>query len=260
MLKKILLKSMVVGSLLSVSLLNANQLEDIKKSGVLKVAVPQDFAPFGSVSKDMSIEGYDVDTAKLIADKLGVKLELIPVTSANRIPYLQTGKANLTISSLGKNPQRAKAIDFSDAYGIFYLGVFGSKDVNVTAVSDLKGKTVGVTRGTIEDMELSDKVDSSVTIRRFEDNNMTTSSFLSGQVNLIATGNVIVSELARKNPGKEEAVTKFMLKNNPCYIGVKKGEPELLAYVNSFIKEYKVNGKLNESSKKWFRMDLPKDL
>lgn len=260
MITNILLKTLAVGALLSVSLLNANQLEDIKKSGVLKVAVPQDFAPFGSVSKDMSIVGYDVDTANYIADKLGVKLELIPVTSANRIPYLQTGKANLTISSLGKNPQRAKAINFSDAYGIFYLGVFGSKDENVKSVVDLKDKIVGVTRGTIEDMELTKIIDSSVTIKRYEDNNMTTSSFLSGQVKLIATGNVIVSELARKNPGKEEAVGKFMLKNNPVYVGIKKNEPELLAFINEFIKEYKENGKLNESSNKWFKIDLPKDL
>ncbi|ADG92728.1 extracellular solute-binding protein family 3 [Arcobacter nitrofigilis DSM 7299] len=260
MFKNVLLKVLAIGALLSVSLLNANQLADIKKSGVIKIAVPQDFAPFGSVSKDMSIQGYDVDTAKLIAKKLGVKLELIPVASANRIPYLQTGKVNLTISSLGKNPERARAIDFSDAYAIFYLGVFGSKDVKVSSPADLKGKTVGVTRGTIEDIELSKLVDPSVTIKRYEDNNMTTSSFLSGQVKLIATGNVIVSEMARKNPGKEEAMTKFMIVNNPCYIGIKKHEPELMAFINKFIKENKENGKLNKISNKWFKMDLPKDL
>ncbi len=51
--------------------------------------------------------GYDIDTAKLMAHSLGVKLELVPVTSANRVPYLQTDKVDLVISSLG-NERRAR--------------------------------------------------------------------------------------------------------------------------------------------------------
>ena len=56
-----------------------------------------------------------------------MKVELVPVTSANRIPYLQTKKADLVISSLGKNPEREKVIDFSAAYAPFFTGVFGTK-------------------------------------------------------------------------------------------------------------------------------------
>ncbi|MGG2479142.1 transporter substrate-binding domain-containing protein, partial [Rhizobium sp. BR5] len=76
-------------------------------------AVPQDFPPFGSVAADMAPQGYDIDVANLIGEKLGVKVELVPVTSANRVPYLQTNKVDLVISSLGKNPDREKVIDFS---------------------------------------------------------------------------------------------------------------------------------------------------
>lgn len=67
----------------------------------------------------MTPQGYDIDVAKLIADKLGVKVELVPVTSANRVPYLQTNKVDLVISSLGKNAEREKVIDFSTAYAPF---------------------------------------------------------------------------------------------------------------------------------------------
>ena len=69
------------------------------------------------------------------------------------------------------------------------LGVFGSKDVAVTKVDDLADKTVGVTRGSVEDLELEKNAPKSVNIRRFEDNNTTLTAYLSGQVNLIATGN-----------------------------------------------------------------------
>ena len=69
--------------------------------------------------------------ANLIGKELGVKVEIIAVTSANRIPYLQTKKADIVISSLGKNPEREKVIDFSVAYAPFFSGVFGTKDIKV---------------------------------------------------------------------------------------------------------------------------------
>ena len=70
----------------------ADALDDIMKAKVIKVAVPQDFAPFGSAGPDLKPVGYDIDMANLIGKELGVKVEIIPVTSANRIPYLQTKK------------------------------------------------------------------------------------------------------------------------------------------------------------------------
>jgi polar amino acid transport system substrate-binding protein len=131
----LLLKNLTVAALAaSLSLLGglaaqADALDDVMKAKVLKVAVPQDFPPFGSVGPDMQPRGYDIDTAALIAKELGVKLELVPVSSANRLPYLQTKKVDLVISSLGKNPDREKAIDFTVAYAPFYSGVFGPASI-----------------------------------------------------------------------------------------------------------------------------------
>ena len=62
----------------------ADELDDIMKAGVIKIAVPQDFPPFGSVGKDLAPEGYDVDVARLVAKELGVKIEIVPVTTAFR--------------------------------------------------------------------------------------------------------------------------------------------------------------------------------
>ncbi len=63
--------------------------------------------------------------ARYLAKSMKLKLQLVPVTSANRVPYLQTDKVDLVISSLGKNAEREKVIDFSRAYARFFLGVFG---------------------------------------------------------------------------------------------------------------------------------------
>ena len=98
----------------------ADGLQSIEQRGVLRVAVPQDFPPFGSVGTDLQPQGYDIDMAKYLASQMKLKLQLVPVTSANRVPYLQTDKVDTVISSLGKNPERAKAIDFSRAYAPFF--------------------------------------------------------------------------------------------------------------------------------------------
>src|ERR1700748_3648714 len=130
-------------------------LDNVMAKKSIAIAIPTDFPPYGFVGTDMAPQGLDVDMARLIAAKLGASVELVPVSSANRIPYLQTHKADLVISTLGKNPEREKVIDFTAAYSPFFQAVFAPKSVAVKSAADLAGKTVGVTRGAIEDMELT---------------------------------------------------------------------------------------------------------
>jgi polar amino acid transport system substrate-binding protein len=235
---------------------HADGLDAIMKAKVIKIAVPQDFAPFGSAGPDLKPQGLDIDMANLIGKELGVKVEIIPVTSANRIPYLQTKKADLVISSLGKNAEREAVIDFSNAYAPFFSGVFGLKTVAVSKPADLAGKTIGATRGAIEEQELTKMAPSSATVKRFEDNNATISAFVSGQVDLIATGNVIAASVSTKNPARPAAL-KFLIKNSPCYVGMSKGEPKLMAKVNAIIAKAKTDGDLNKLSEKWLKNPLP---
>ena len=234
----------------------ADALADVKKAGVLKVAVPQDFPPFGTVGPDLKPQGYDIDMAELLAKELGVKVELVPVTSANRIPYLTTKKVDLVISSLGKSPDREKVIDFAAAYAPFFNGVFGPADQKVTKIEDLAGRTLGVTRGAVEDLEISKIAPATATIKRYEDNNGTISAFLSGQVQLVATGNVVAAAILAKNPPKRPEV-KFLIKDSPCYVGLNKGEPALLAAVNAAVAKAKKDGRLDAIAKKWLGAALP---
>lgn len=257
---KLVCALVLTASLSMVSLVaKASQLDVIKQQGVLKVAVPQDFPPFGSVGLDLKPQGYDIDMAQFLADELGVKLQLVPVTSANRIPYLQTRKVDLIISSLGKNAERKKAIDFTQPYAPFFLGVFGTDGEEVTSAEDLKGKVVGVTRGSVEDIELSKLVSKETVLKRYEDNNATLSAYLSGQVSLIATGNLVVTEIANRHPSKAPQV-KFMLKNSPCYIGLMKGDVALQAKINELINKATEQGTLESISQKWLKASYPADL
>lgn len=237
----------------------AEALDDIMKAGVIRIAVPQDFPPFGSVGTDLKPQGYDIDMAQLIADRLKVKLEIVPVTSANRLPYLQTKKVDLVISSLGKNAEREKAIDFTSAYAPFFSGVFGPAKSSVKAATDLKGKSIGVTRGALEDLELTKIAPEGADIKRFEDNNTTMTAFLSGQTELIATGNVVAAAIIARNPPNKPE-TKFIIKESPCYIGLNKEEPKLKAKVNEIIAAARADGALNKISLKWLGQPLTGDL
>jgi polar amino acid transport system substrate-binding protein len=234
-------------------------LDDVLKAKKITIAIPTDYPPYGFVGTDLKPQGLDIDMAKLIASKLGVELELAPVTSANRIAYLQTKKAELVISTLGKNPDREKVIDFTAAYSPFFQAVFGPKSMNIKSWADLNGKSVGVTRGAMEDQELAKVAPAGVDVKRFEDNNVTVSSFVSGQVQLIATGASVAGSMMAKNP-QLNTEYKLLLKDSPNFIGVAKGEDKLRLKVNEIIVDAKKSGEIDKMANKWLGRpagDLP---
>lgn len=224
-------------------------LSKILSRKTIRVAVPTDYPPYGFVGTDMAPKGYDIEMANIIATKLGVKLELIPVTGPNRIAYLQTQKADLTISSLGKTPEREKVIDYSVAYAPFFDAIFGSKEVQAKSFGELTGKTISVTRGSMQDEELQRLAPAAV-VKRFEDNNSTLAAFLSGQTQMFATGTAVAAAIKQKNPAMSLEL-KVILANAPCYVGVPKGETQLLAKVNQIILDAKKAGTLDEISQRW---------
>ena len=234
-------------------------LDNIMKSKTLKVAVPTDYPPYGFVGTDMAPQGLDIDAARLIATKMGVKLELVPVTSANRIPYLQTKKADLVISTLGKNAEREKVIDFSSAYAPFFQGVFAAKSLKLTDFKEMAGKTVAVTRGAMEDQELAKVAPANLDVKRFEDNAATIAAFVAGQTQVIATSASAAGTIMFKNPGLNTEY-KLLLKDSPNFIGIAKGEDKLKARVNEIIADAKKNGDIEKMAQRWLGRpagDLP---
>lgn len=225
-------------------------LDEVLAKKSITIAIPTDFPPYGFVGTDLKPQGLDIEMANYIGAKLGAKVELVPVTSANRIPYLQTKKAHLVISTLGKNPDREKVIDFTAAYSPFFQAVFAAKSLNVKSFADLAGKTVAVTRGAIEDMEITKLAPPTADIKRFEDNNATVSAFVSGQVQAIATGASVAGNMMQRNP-QLNAEFKLLIKDSPNFIGVAKGEDKLRLRVNEIIAAAKASGDLDKMALKW---------
>lgn len=250
--KRLVLSTAVAASLLTLAGTSHAQaaLDNIQKAKLIKIAIPTDFPPYGFVGIDLKPQGLDIDMANYIATKMGVKIELMPVTSANRIAYLQTKKADLVISTLGKNPEREKVIDFTSAYSPFFQAIYGAKTLNIKSMNDLTGKTVAVTRGAIEDQELTKVAPASAELKRFEDNNATVSAYVSGQTQLLATGASVAGVMMQKNP-QLSAEYKLLLKDSPNFIGVGKGEDALRTKVNAIIAEAKKSGDIDKMAQKW---------
>ncbi len=230
-------------------------LDNILKRKVIKVAVQTDSAPYGYVGTDLKPIGLDVDMANYIGKKLGVTVELVVVVSSSRIPALQTKKADLVIATLGKNPEREKVIDFTSAYSPFFQAVFGPKNIPVKSFADLAGKTVGVTRGAMEDQELGKVAPSSTETKRFEDFNATIAAFVAGQVQFIALGASVAANMMTKNPALSSEF-KLLLKDSPNFIGVAKGEEKLRIKVNEIIAGAKASGDLDAMCRKWLGRPL----
>jgi polar amino acid transport system substrate-binding protein len=234
----------------------ADILDKIVSSGTIKIAVPEDTPLFGSLGADGKYEGYDIDIANMLAKDLGVTAELVPVSSANRIPFLTTGKVDLVISNMGIKPERALVINFSNPYAPFFWGVYGPADKPATNVEEAKAYKVGATLGTLEEIAFSDAAGPDANIMRFDDQATTVQAFLTGQVDLIVTSNAIAAQIMKDHP-EMNVDTKFILQQSPCHIGVRRGDEALLNWVNAFIYSHTLNSDLDKLAVKWFGQPLP---
>ena len=183
----------------TVTVAKAGDLSEILADGVVKIAVPESFAPFGSVGATGEHEGYDVDVAKLIAEDLGVKLELVPVVSKQRIPFLETDRVDLVVSVMGAIQNGLNRSTFPAPMHHFTLVRLHLRH-STSSPADLSGLTVGVTGGTLEDLELTKTAPSDAKITRFGDNAATLSAFTSGQVQVLVSGNTAAASLTEADP------------------------------------------------------------
>ncbi len=233
---------------------HADSLETIKKNGTIRVAVAMGVPMFSYANASMEPEGSDVDTAKLLAEDLGVKLQLVQITNAARVPVIQTGKADLTVSSLSITPERAKVVDFTVPYASLQTIVAAPKDVQIKNYADLKGVQIGVTRATVNDADIT-KNAKDANIRRFEDDATLVTAGASGQVRVVSSQWPIVAEINKKQ-SKDPFEIKFVQNEFMLGIALPKNNPELKAWLDKWIQENLKNGKLNAIYKKYHGNEL----
>ncbi len=148
----------LLGLVVTAAAAQADVLDDIKKRGTLIVGVKADYKPFGFRDPSGGIIGLEPDLAADVAKKLGVKLELVPVVSANRMEFLNQGKIDLMIATMSDKPDRRKVVQvieplyYSDA-----VNVLLRKDAPVKSWDDLKGKKLCGTTGAFYNKDIAQK-------------------------------------------------------------------------------------------------------
>jgi polar amino acid transport system substrate-binding protein len=134
--------------------------------------------------------------------------------------------------------------------------VGAAKGTAIAKLDDLKGKRVAVVRGNLQDLVLTKQAPKEATLVRYEDDATANTALIAGQVDAIATPSFTVQTLAKKNPAKNLEI-KFMVSATPLAIGLRKNEPELMHWVNTWIEKNTANGTLNAIYKKHMGIDLP---
>ncbi len=236
---------------------HAQSVAEIKKKGELTVGMLVDFPPYGTTNSSNQPDGYDADVARLLAKDLGVKLNLVPVTGPNRIPFLLTNKVDVLVASLAITPERAKQVQFSQPYAAASIVVYGDRKAGIKTAADLKGKRVGVARASTQDVALTAVAPEGTEIRRFDDDASAMQALMSGQVDAIGCSTTVAAQIDKRAPANTFE-NKFLLRQQVMGIVMRPGQAELLKTIDDFVAKNIANGELNKLYRKWLETDLPK--
>lgn len=224
-------------------------LDVILKRGKFIVGIDLSNPPYGMYDAKKEPAGFDVELSQLIAKELGVELEIVDIRSVNRIPYLVTNKIDATIATFGCTPERAKSVAFTWPYAAWPLVMVGYKsDPSVKGMQDLSGKKVGITRGTTQDIALTNRAPAGTDIIRYEDDPTTFMAIQTKKVDVIGTALLMAGEMIKKNPALE---LKGTIDSSWASIAVRRGDLEWLQWLNNFLWWHGGKGNLAVMYEKW---------
>ncbi|MEE0654343.1 cysteine ABC transporter substrate-binding protein [uncultured Bifidobacterium sp.] len=211
----------------------ARTIDEIKKSGELRIAVFSDKAPFGYVDKDGKYAGYDIEFAQALADGLGVKPEYTSVDPAARVDVLASNKVDITLANFTETPERAEKVDFSKPYMKVSLGVVSPESNEITDISQLKGKTLIVAKGTTAETYF-EKNHPEIKLQKYDQYADAYNALLDGRGDAMSTDNTEVLAWAKTNKGYKVGITDIG-DVDVIAAAVQKGNTELLDYINDEI-------------------------
>lgn len=211
----------------------ARSLDEIKKSGKIKIAVFSDKAPFGYVDKDGKYQGYDVYFAEQLAKDLGVKPEYTSVDPAARVDVLTSNKVDLVLANFTVTEERKEKVDFAKPYMKVALGVVSPQNAPITDVGQLDGKTLIIAKGTTAETWF-EKNAPNVKLQKYDQYADAYNALLDGRGDAFSTDNTEVLAWAKANKGFKVGITRLG-DDDTIAPAVQKGNQELLDFVNDEI-------------------------
>ncbi|MEN0581820.1 polar amino acid transport system substrate-binding protein [Phytobacter palmae] len=225
-------------------------LQTVLQRGTLRVGDCLSFAPFGFYDKDGKPDGYDVDLAKALASKMGVKLEMVNTTSANRIPNLQTNKVDVVFCNFTRNLERAKEIGFTNPYVVASEAMLVRKESGIKSAHDMAGKTIATVKGSTNGDEVR-SMGIEVKIQEYDSSQAAILAVKQGQADAMIEDNNFLAYQAKLDPTLT-VTNEALVPLEYNAFGVKQGDQVWLNYLNEFLFEINASGENATLYQKWF--------
>lgn len=210
------------------------------EAGKLTMATNAAFPPYEMTTDAGEFEGIDVDTAKAIAEKLGLELQIDDMDFDAALLSVQQGKADIVMAGVTVTDERKAVMDFSDSYATGIQSIIVPEGSDIASPDDLAGKKIGTQRGTTGYIYCSDDFGDSNVVAY--DNGLTAVQALNnGQVDAVVIDNAPAQEFVAANPGLKVLDTSYA--EEDYAIGMAKGSA-LEDAVNKALEELKADGTL----------------
>src|ERR671923_928032 len=222
----------------------------IQAAGEINIGVKYDVPPFGFKNPQTDeVEGFDVDLGKALAEKLGVKPKFIEAISDNRIPFLQDGTADLILSTMTINAERAQEIEFSHPYYIASGRILTKTDSPIKGLEDLAGKRVCTALGSTYEETIREQAPKA-DLKLVDSYSECLELIQNGAVDAVSTDDVILTGMIIQDDSLK-LVEAEPLTTEPYGVGIKDGDKQVQDFVNDVIAEYKSNGAWADAYQKW---------
>lgn len=244
----------ITSSLFGISNAHADQLDDIKSKGELVVGVLGTDEPNSFIDpKTREIVGYEVDLARAIADKLGVKLKIKQLAVAARVPELQQGHIDLLAASLTHNKEREAVIDFSLTTFVTGQKVLVKQDSGIKNIADLAGKKVVTIKGGTQEPNIRKAVPN-VEVVTFENGPQAFQALQQGKGVAFVNDEVsLLDQHAKLGAAKAQyVILPQNLSVEPLALGIRKGETKFKLLVDEVLRGLEKSGAANQLFVKWY--------
>lgn len=240
----------IVGAgLLFASVANADDLADVKSKGVLVVGTKVDYPPYGFRNEAGEIVGFEPDLAADVAERLGVRLELVPVVTANRMQFLRANRIDLMIATMGVNPQRERVVDIVKP--LYYAGeqtVLAPKSSDLSSWSDVSGRMICGVRAASYNTDVREK---GGRIVPFKDAQDALDGLKAGQCEAFVYDTTWFANVLASPEFADYTTPLPAIRPEPWGIAVDKGETNFRNFMSDVIKDWHGSGKLIELEQKW---------
>ncbi|WP_186065200.1 cystine ABC transporter substrate-binding protein [Burkholderia gladioli] len=258
-LKNLLTAALIGASFVAATSHAADLLDEAKQRGTLRIGLEGTFPPFNSKAPSGELVGYDVDIAKAVAAKLGLKPEFVTTEWSGIIAGLQAGKFDVIVNQVGVTDKRKEVLDFSPAYTYSAAQLIQREDDtrNFKSLDDLKGKKLGVGLGT-NYMDMAKSVPG-IDVKTYPGAPEYLRDLAAGRLDAALNDRLMLAYLL-KNSQLPLRTGATLEAGQPSAIPFKKGNPKFAKAIDDAMTQLEADGTFTKISDKWFGIDVSKPL